>query len=158
MRPERRGDGGYGHPDSWLVYNIPRLGPMQLMPMQPARFPSPIEPSRKGGSTSHNQTFPAPLIAGARPNLRSGAARQQRENPPAGELLHTAHPREALRHRCDAKEEPMSDLAARFVYSPLLSTTFKVVCLFCVLGLVLSAAIVPMIAPEYMAWVLSHIE
>jgi len=26
------------------------------------------------------------------------------------------------------------------------------------LGLVLSAAIVPMIAPEYMAWVLSHIE
>ena len=41
----------------------------------------------------------------------------------------------------------MSDLAARFVYSPLLSTPFKVVCLFCVLGLVLSAAIVPMIAP-----------
>jgi len=28
----------------------------------------------------------------------------------------------------------MSDLAARFVYSPLLSTAFKVVCLFCVLG------------------------
>ena len=52
----------------------------------------------------------------------------------------------------------MSDLAARLVYSPLLSTPFKVVCLFCVLGLVLSAAIVPMIAPEYMAWVLSHIE
>jgi hypothetical protein len=26
------------------------------------------------------------------------------------------------------------------------------------LGLVLSAAIVPMIAPEYLAWVLSHIE
>jgi hypothetical protein len=75
-----------------------------------------------------------------------------------GEPVHTAHARAALRDRCDAEEEPMSDLAARFVYSPLLSTPFKVVCLFCVLGLVLSAAIVPMIAPEYMAWVLSHIE
>jgi hypothetical protein len=75
-----------------------------------------------------------------------------------GEPVHTAYAREALRHRCDAEEEPMSDLAARFVYSPLLSTPFKVVCLFCVLGLVLSAAIVPMIAPEYLAWVLSHIE
>ena len=32
----------------------------------------------------------------------------------------------------------MSDLASRFIYSPLLSTPFKVVCLFCVLGLVLS--------------------
>jgi len=42
----------------------------------------------------------------------------------------------------------MSDLAARFAYSPLLSTAFKVVCLFCVLGLALSVAIVPMIAPE----------
>ena len=45
----------------------------------------------------------------------------------------------------------MSDLAARFVYSPLPSTAFKVVCLFCVLGLALSLAIVPMIAPEYLA-------
>src|SRR5262249_39271244 len=80
-----------------------------------------------------------------------------REKPPVGEPVHTAHARAALRHRCDAEEEPMSDLAARFVYSPLLSTPFKVVCLFCVSGLVLSAAIVPMIAPEYMAWVLSHI-
>ena len=52
----------------------------------------------------------------------------------------------------------MSDLAARFVYSPVLSTPFKVVCLFCVLGLVLSAVIIPMIAPEYLTWVLSHIE
>ena len=49
----------------------------------------------------------------------------------------------------------MTDLAARLVYSPLLSTAFKVVCLFCVLGLALSVAIVPMIAPEYLAWVLS---
>jgi hypothetical protein len=52
----------------------------------------------------------------------------------------------------------MSDLAARFVYSPLLSTTFKVVCLFCVVGLALSVVIVPIIAPEYLTWVLSHIE
>jgi hypothetical protein len=29
--------------------------------------------------------------------------------------------------RYDAEEEPMTDLAARFVYSPLLSTAFKVV-------------------------------
>jgi hypothetical protein len=94
-----------------------------------------------------------PLIGGD-PNLRSAATK----NPPAGELPHMARAREALRHRCDAEEEPMSDLAARFVYSPLLSTAFKVVCLFCVLGLALSIAIVPMIAPEYLAWVLSHIE
>ena len=52
----------------------------------------------------------------------------------------------------------MSDLAARFVYSPRLSTALKVVCLFCVLGLALSVAIVPMIGPEYPAWVLSHVE
>jgi hypothetical protein len=52
----------------------------------------------------------------------------------------------------------MSDLAARFVYSPLVSTAFKAVCLFCVLGLVLSIAIIPMIAPEHLAWVLAHIE
>ena len=52
----------------------------------------------------------------------------------------------------------MSDLAARFVYAPLLSTSFKVVCLFGVLGLALSAVIIPMIAPEYLTWLLSHIE
>ena len=69
-----------------------------------------------------------------------------------------ARARDALRHRCDAEEEPMSDLAARFVYSPRLSTALKVVCLFCVLGLALSVAIVPMIGPEYLAWVLSHVE
>jgi len=32
------------------------------------------------------------------------------------------------------------------------------VCLFCALGLVLVAGILPMIAPEDMSWVLSHIE
>jgi hypothetical protein len=87
------------------------------------------------------------------------AGRQQRaKKPPAGELVHTAGAAKALRHRCDIEEGPMSDLAARFVYSPLLSTPFKVVCLFCVLGLVLSAVIIPMIAPEYLTWVLSQIE
>src|SRR5262249_23672567 len=100
----------------------------------------------------------APITPGAVANQRSTAERQQRKRRRGGEPVHTAYAREALRHRCDAEEEPMSDLAARFVYSPLLSTPFKVVCLFCVLGLVLSAAIVPMIAPEYLAWVLSHIE
>ena len=58
-----------------------------------------------------------------------------------------ARARDALGRRYDAKEEPMSDLAARVVYSPLLAAAFKVVCLFCVLGLALSVAIVPMIAP-----------
>src|SRR5262249_31627028 len=87
-----------------------------------------------------------------------GASAAAAKNPPAGELPHMARARAALRHRCDAEEEPMTDLAARFIYSPLLSTAFKVVCLFCVLGLALSVAIVPMIAPEYLAWVLSHIE
>ena len=56
------------------------------------------------------------------------------------------------------KETPMSDLAARFTYSPLLSTSFKIVCLFCLLGLLLAAVIVPIIAPEELTWVLSHIE
>jgi hypothetical protein len=97
---------------------------------------------------------PAPLIAAAVANLRSAAAK----NPPAGELPHMASARDTLGHRYDAEEEPMSDLAARFIYVPLLSTPFKVVCLFCVLGLALSVAIIPMIAPEHMAWVLAHIE
>ena len=52
----------------------------------------------------------------------------------------------------------MSDLAVRFVYSPLVSTGLKVLCLFCVLGLTLSTVIVPLVAPEHLTWVLSHIE
>ena len=56
------------------------------------------------------------------------------------------------------KETSMSELAARFTYSPLLSTSFKIVCLFCLLGLLLAAVIVPIIAPEELTWVLSHIE
>jgi len=65
---------------------------------------------------------------------------------------------EALGHWCETEEEPMSDLAARFVYAPLLSTGLKVVCLFCVFGLALSAVVIPLIAPEYLTWVLAHIE
>ena len=56
------------------------------------------------------------------------------------------------------KETLMSELAARFTYSPLLSTSFKMVCLFCLLGLLLATVIVPMVAPEELTWVLSHIE
>src|ERR1700730_14024908 len=111
------------------------------------RVPLHHGPSCQAGRTPD---IPVPTPA----NLRSAATK----HPPAGELPHMARAREALRHRCDAEEEPMSDLAARFAYSPLLSTAFKVVCLFCVLGLALSVAIVPMIAPEHLAWALSHIE
>jgi hypothetical protein len=96
---------------------------------------------------------PTPLIAAAIPICDRHPRKTRRQ---VNSLTWRA--REALRHRCDAEEEPMSDLAARFAYSPLLSTAFKVVCLFCVLGLALSVAIVPMIAPEHLAWALSHIE
>jgi hypothetical protein len=58
------------------------------------------------------------------------------------------------------QEKPMSQVAARSSagYSVSLSTAFKVVGLFCLLGLTLSAAILPMIAPERITWILSHIE
>jgi hypothetical protein len=55
----------------------------------------------------------------------------------------------------------MSDLVARShhsAYSPLISTHFKAVCWFSLLGLALAAALIPMIAPETLNWVLSHIE
>lgn len=130
---------------------------MQRMPRHPTRFFFPIGASREAGRALPNHPFPAPLLAGTRANLRLAAARRQRKTRPQVNSL-TWRARAALRHRCDAEEEPMSDLAARLAYSPLLSTAFKVVCLFCVLGLALSVAIVPMIAPEYLAWVLSHIE
>ena len=54
----------------------------------------------------------------------------------------------------------MSDLVARshLAYSFLISTHFKVVCLFCLFGLALTAALVPMIAPDTLNWTLSHIE
>jgi hypothetical protein len=42
--------------------------------------------------------------------------------------------------------------------SLILSTSFKGLCVFCLLGLLLAAVIVPMVAPEHMAWVLAHIE
>jgi len=53
----------------------------------------------------------------------------------------------------------MSELAnSSLSFSPGFSTHFVVVCLFCALGLVLVAGILPMIAPEDISWVLSHIE
>lgn len=126
---------------------------MQLMLMRTTCPPS-SSGLRAKQAARQTSPVPTPLIAATIANLRSAATK----NPPAGELRHMARARDALGRRYDAKEEPMSDLAARFVYSPLLSTAFKVVCLFCVLGLALSVAIVPMIAPEYLGWVLSHIE
>jgi hypothetical protein len=54
----------------------------------------------------------------------------------------------------------MSDLAVRSrkTYLLLPSASLTVVCLFCLLGLVIAAAIVPMIPPDDISWVLSHIE
>jgi len=54
----------------------------------------------------------------------------------------------------------MSELAAHSsATSPRFpSTAVTVVCLFCLLGLVVSAAIIPMIPPEHLNWVLAHIE
>ena len=54
----------------------------------------------------------------------------------------------------------MSDLVARLhpAYSLLVSTHFKVVFLFCLFGLALAAALIPILAPEDLNWVLSHIE
>ncbi len=54
----------------------------------------------------------------------------------------------------------MSDLVVRSnaAYSLFVSTSFKVVCFLCLLGLAVSAAVLPMVAPEQLSWVLSHIE
>src|SRR6516165_11181257 len=108
MRPERRRDGGYGHPDAWLVYNIPRLGPMQLMLMRTTCLPSSSGPSCQAGRAP-DIPVPTPLIAAAIPVCD----RQPRTTRRQVNSL-TWRAREALRHRCDAEEEPMSDLAARF--------------------------------------------
>jgi hypothetical protein len=58
------------------------------------------------------------------------------------------------------EEEAMSDLVARPhpAYSLLISTHLKVVCLFCLFGLALAAVLIPMLAPEDLNWVLSHVE
>jgi hypothetical protein len=42
--------------------------------------------------------------------------------------------------------------------SLILSTSFKSVCVVCLLGLLLAATIIPLLEPEHMAWVLAHIE
>jgi hypothetical protein len=59
----------------------------------------------------------------------------------------------------------MSDLAARptlprasATYSEMISTPLAVVLLFCLLGLAISAALLPSFAPEEISTVLSHVE
>jgi hypothetical protein len=54
------------------------------------------------------------------------------------------------------EETSMSELPAR--YSPLLSSTFKAVCLFCLVGLLLAAVIMLMIAPEHLTWMLAQVD
>jgi hypothetical protein len=128
------------------------------MPRRPARFLF-FHRTFAAKRAARRRTIPSRTASRRNPRQSPiGGSAAATKNPPAGELPHMARTRAALRHRCDAEEEPMTDLAARFIYSPRLSTAFKVVSLFCVLGLALSVAIVPMIAPEYLAWVLSHIE
>jgi hypothetical protein len=106
-------------------------------------------------SAKHLLAFLGPGRSRRQGALTGGA---HRKNARRCEPVHRNASREALRLRSDTEEESMTDLAARFVYSPLVSTGVKVVCLFCVLGLALSAVIVPLIAPEHLTWVLSHIE
>ena len=77
------------------------------------------------------------------------------------ELVHTSDAGGSLQKSgATHEEEPMADLVARSrpAYSLPISNHFKVVCLFCLLGLALAAALVPMIAPETLNWTLSHIE
>ncbi len=53
----------------------------------------------------------------------------------------------------------MSELTARPTAAyPFPSTTVTVVCLFCLIGLIISAAVVRLIPAEDFGWVLSHIE
>jgi hypothetical protein len=59
----------------------------------------------------------------------------------------------------------MSDLAARptlprtsATFSEIISTPLAVVLLFCLLGLAISAALLPSFAPEEISAVLAHIE
>jgi hypothetical protein len=58
------------------------------------------------------------------------------------------------------QESPMSELVVRSRknYFPAPSTYIAVAYLFSLLGLVITAAIVPMIPSEDIHWVLSHIE
>jgi hypothetical protein len=53
------------------------------------------------------------------------------------------------------EETPM--LAARLTHSPLLPTPL-VVCLFCLLGLLITGVIMMMIAPWHLTWALSLME
>ena len=59
----------------------------------------------------------------------------------------------------------MSDLAARpsiapvgLTYRETVSTPLALVPLFCLLGLAISAALLPLFASEEISWVISHLE
>jgi hypothetical protein len=59
----------------------------------------------------------------------------------------------------------MSDLAVRSTtardgasYSEVLSTPLAVAFMFCVVGLAISAVLLPLFAPEEISWVISHLE
>ena len=58
----------------------------------------------------------------------------------------------------------MSDLVVRQTaragpsYSEYVSTPLAVVSLFCLLGLAVSAALLPLFASEEISWVISHLE
>ena len=98
--------------------------------------------------------------------LWRSAAPQAREDGPGKNVqgvMHitaTAPIRVFMTSVVSIRENPMSDLAARSrkIHLPVPSTSITVVCLFCLLGLVITAAIVPMVPLEDISWVLSHIE
>jgi hypothetical protein len=87
--------------------------------------------------------------------ILNGSAQPARKTAWQCELVHITDAGKAPLRRCDAGRNrcPILPLALSIT---LLSTPFKIVCLFCVLGLMLTAAIVPMIVPEDLTW--SHIE
>ena len=72
VQPSGR-DGGYGHPDSWLVYNIPRLGPMQ-----PTRFRPPSGIRAKLGPRAAIRTADLPQRSPTCDQRPSGGSEKNR--------------------------------------------------------------------------------
>jgi hypothetical protein len=136
-----------------VVYNIP-----QLAPTQPARRAT-LSHRASAKAVARSAKHPLAFLGQGR-SRRQGALTggARRKNAGRCEPVHRNASGGALGLRSDTEEKSMSDLAARFVYSPLVSTSLKAVFLVCVLGLALSAVIVPLVAPEHLTWVLSHIE
>jgi hypothetical protein len=58
------------------------------------------------------------------------------------------------------QEKPMSHVATspNRIYSFEFSNGFEPICLFCLLGLLLSAAILPLVPAEQLSWLMLHIE